>query len=699
MAAAGSIWLGALLGAVLAPGVGIVVVIAGLAGAGLSRRPQFVLIVVVGVGLFSGSAAASRVDVTLNAELPTGRGTLSGIAVSDATPYGGSYQFIARPTGWAPAGQAEAVWRGPTVAVIAENGVVTAGDRVLVAGLLRELPDLVRGDPVAGRITATQVDIVSTTGSTVMVVGNMVRNRVRSELAVLEGSPEAALLAGFLIGDIADLPRPDNESLRRAGLTHFVAVSGSNVALVLAAWWLVLGPVGAGNRTRAVTGLAVLAVFVVATRWESSVIRAATMAALVLGGRAVGLPIDAWTALGGAITILLTASGGLAYDVGFQLSVAATAGVLLGFRLFSGRTPRLFWGALAATVSAQLAVVPLLLFHFGTIPLLSPVANLVAAPLVTAATALAGVGVIIGWGGPLHLAEGVAGLVLRVARIAGEWPQLGLTASLAVAAVVGIVWQTRLRWVVVVCGSVAALWMSLPSGPPDVPTIVFLDVGQGDAVLLRDPSGAVALVDGGRDPSVLASGLRRYGIDRIDLVVATHGDADHVGGFAGLFARADVRHLWISDYMEPGDLLTSLVAEATAAGVAVSSVGAGSDARLGEFGLDVLGPIRRYAEGNDGSVVLWVTVRGITVLLPGDIGAIAQRELPAVHPDLMMVPHHGSATTDLDWLANTVGEAVVISVGVNTYGHPDSGVLTTLESAGVVPMLTRDRGDISVPFG
>ena len=209
--------------------------------------------------------------------------------------------------------------------------------------------------------------------------------------------------------------------MRLSGLSHFVAVSGSNVALFLSAWWLASGPLGWGPRRRAVLGLAGLAVFVVATRWEPSVVRAATMAALVLGGRLAGRAVDGWTALGGSVTLLLLVSGDLAGDAGFQLSVAATAGVLAGGGLWRDRRPRWAWTALGATVSAQAAVAPLLLIHFGSVPLFAPLTNVVAAPLVAGATAAGGVGVLAGVAAP-HRGGPPGGR-----RGAGAWPVSGAT--------------------------------------------------------------------------------------------------------------------------------------------------------------------------------------------------------------------------------------------------------------------------------
>jgi len=669
-----AIWSGALLGATLPVTAGLVVMAGGAIATIAVQRPVLLLLVFVGIGLFSGAAAADRVAATLAAPVPQGPGSVTGISISDSTRYGDRFRFVLRPDSWSPDRGTPTRWHGPLLAIVADSSGITAGDRIQADGLLRSAPGLVRGDPIAGRITAESIVVISPGSAPFLRAGNLVRERVQARLSGLSGSPESALLAGFLIGDIADLPRSDNESLRRAGLTHFVAVSGSNVALVLGAWWLVLGPMGAGNRIRAVTGLAVLLVFVVATRWESSVIRAATMAGIVLGGRAVGVPVDAWTALGSAVAILVAVSGDLAFDVGFQLSVAATSGVLLGSRLWFERSPRLFWGALAATVSAQLAVVPLLLLHFGTVPLLSPLANLVAAPLVTAATALAGIGVLVNWDAPLVLAEQAARGVLKVARVAGEWPQLGLTDSFVVAMAAVVAWKTRFRPAILGAVAIVAVTAVIPPGPPDVATITFLDVGQGDAVLLRDRSGAVVLIDGGREPEVLHRALRRYGVARIDLLVVTHGDADHVAGLVGLEEVAEIGRLWVPPKQDLADILPGIMQRMLENGVPVDTIGAGSTSSLGEFDLRVLGP------------------------LAGDIEAVAQLELGLLRPDLLLVPHHGSSSTDPDWLAETIGSMAVISVGENSYGHPDQEVVATLEDAGALVMTTLERGDISVPF-
>ena len=117
--------------------------------------------------------------------------------------------------------------------------------------------------------------------------------------------------------------------------------------------------------------------------------------------------------------------------------------------------------------------------------------------------------------------------------------------------------------------------------------------------------------------------------------------------------------------------------------------------RLGTIGIEVLGPRRRYLTRNDVSIVLWVEA-GLTLLLPGDIEAIAQRELPVLLPDILLVPHHGSASTDRGWLEATVGDVAVISVGPSTYGHPAPEIRSTLTASGAKVRVTMEDGDVSL---
>jgi competence protein ComEC len=326
------------------------------------------------------------------------------------------------------------------------------------------------------------------------------------------------------------------------------------------------------------------------------------------------------------------------------------------------------------------------------------VANLVAAPLVTVATVAGAAGVLTGVDLIVGIASWFAGAVLAVARVAADWPQLGAGGAAALGGVGFAATRPRLRpFLPLIALAVVVTPLLARPGPPVVPTLTFLDVGQGDAILIREPSGVIALVDGGRDPALLRDGLRRYGVRRIDLLVVTHGDDDHVGGLAGIFDAAAVGLLWVPEHPDHGPALDVLVDQAEVLGIPVVRIGAGIDVRLGELDVETLGPARRYASQNDGSIVLLIS-GARSALLGGDIEAVAQRELPVLRPDVMLVPHHGSSTTDVAWLADLASEVAGVSVGENSYGHPAPEVMRVLRDVGAEIHVTRDGGDVSIPL-
>ena len=642
-------WLGALGGRLLGwPAV----VIAAAVSAPLLGRRRWLAAAVLVAGSLSGWTAEARIQSTLRAAVPEGPVTLLGVVADEPVAdepvadepvadepvadepvadepvadepvadepvadepvseepvaAGGGFRFVFEPKPAAVPGG----WRAvdlPPIAIHSDDAEhrPTSGDTVVARGVLRSGPGRVRGDPIAGRLDASSVERIAGTPNPVAAIGNALRSRVASQIGAHSRGAEAGLLQGFLIGDTSGLDGQDLDDLRRAGLSHFVAVSGSNVALFLAAWWLATAWLASHPRARAAIGLVGLAIFVVATRWEPSVVRAAVMASVVLGGRLVGHPIDTWTALGASAAGLIILSGDLAVGVGFQLSVVAAAGVLAGAGALRGRRPAWAWAALSATIAAQAAVTPLLLWHFGTVPLFSPLANLAALPLVTLATVAGGVGVLSGWSPLVAAGSAFTAGVLWIARIAAGWPQLGPAGLTLVIAIALLAMAKAMRKVVVVAVAAAALRFLAPPGLPEGPTATFLDVGQGDAVVLRDDLGSVILIDGGRDPVVLTAGLRRTGVGRIDVLVVTHGDADHAGGLDGIFEHIDVRHLWVPDQPGLGLILSSVIEQAAAHGVPVEHLRSGVSVSIGRFAVEVIGPRRRYLSSNNGSVVLWV---------------------------------------------------------------------------------------------
>ncbi|HVM34410.1 MAG TPA: ComEC/Rec2 family competence protein [Actinomycetota bacterium] len=274
-----------------------------------------------------------------------------------------------------------------------------------------------------------------------------IRTGLRRATSPLDAT-EAALLRGLTIGDTRDLPAADAEYLRRAGLSHLVAVSGSNVAVVLGA------VAAAARRLRAAARVALaaggLALFVLVVGPEPSVLRAAAMggaglAAVIVGTRAVPLHVLAL-----AVVTVLALRPALLFSAGLQLSVAATAGIILWAPRITARLalPPPVAVALGVTVAAQVAVVPVLVLTFGGVPVAGLPANLVAAPAVAPATVLGFAAALLGAldpglaALPARLAAPLAAWIIGVGRHFGapEWatitlpPAFGWAAAAALAA-------------------------------------------------------------------------------------------------------------------------------------------------------------------------------------------------------------------------------------------------------------------------
>jgi competence protein ComEC len=327
--------------------------------------------------------------------------------------------------------------------------VLAAGDRVELRGWLRPLDgfdERLRWRHAVARLDVLEVRAVTPSARPLDRVANAARGVVLAGTDLLP-TKERALVAGFLLGDTRDLDHGVLEQFRAAGLSHLLAVSGANVAFVLA----LLGPFlrRAPRGGRVALTLVVLAVFGAMTRWEPSVLRACAMAACAVVAVHVGRPAAGIRLLSLAVTVLLLVDPFLLRSVGFQLSCGASAGIALLAVPFARRLRGPAWlrESLATTAAAQVGVAPVLLPVFGSMPLVALPANLLAVPLAGplttwGLTAGALAGVVHDVAPPIAsllqaptrvLAEGVLGL----AALASEVPiEVDATGALTLAALV-----------------------------------------------------------------------------------------------------------------------------------------------------------------------------------------------------------------------------------------------------------------------
>jgi competence protein ComEC len=653
-----------------------------------------------------------------------------GLAASDAqrSPYGWSAEVGIRELRFD--GRARRtdsrVWvQGSERPPSLEAGMPVAGSGTLgTVGGTDGFEEYLRARGIVATIDADEVAILGPPPNPFLRLANAARRGLRHGADHALPPREAGLLLGLTIGDTSRMDPEVEEDFRATGLGHLVAVSGSNVAMFLAPVLVLVASLRLARGGRVAVGVVAVAFFVLLTRWEPSVLRAGAMAGLALAGTWAGRPRSTAGLLGAAVLTLLILDPGLGRSVGFQLSVAATLGLAALAGPLAGRLgwlPRPVALAVAATLAAQLAVTPLLLWLFGAVPTVTVLANVLAFPAVPVAlfggVAAAGVGLMAP---PLGAAIGplarlplsyLVGVADRMARFG--LPAVTSSAGWVPVAAAGVVMLVgwRVRQGRRPAGAVAGLlvvalvaWTAAPqAGPPRTLTVVFLDVGQGDAAVVRTPEGGTVVIDAGPEPDDVAIDLARLGVRRIDLAVATHAHADHVEGFPAVLARFAV-----SLMIEPGcpgdspsyrRLLEAVAAE----DVPVRHPRGGARLSVGRLAVEVLGPDRCSSDSpNADSLVLRLSYGGDSVLFPGDAEVPAQEDLLAdgdpVAADVLKVPHHGGDTSTPEFFERTGADVAVVSTGPNEYGHPVASVLAELRRAGMQVLRTDHAGDVTVRF-
>ena len=608
------------------------------------------------------------------------------------------------------------------------------GARVSVTGSLRE------GDPLRGLAALIDADRVSVIDPPGLLGGlaNAVRGALRTSL---EGAPAdaAALGEGLAVGDETAQPPALADQMRIAGLSHLTAVSGGNTSIVVGVVLLLATLAGLGLIARVAAAGAALGAFVVIVGPQPSVLRASVMAVVALLAVITGTRRAGVHALAFAVVVLVVTSPPMASSWGFALSVAATGGlILLAGPMVSrwgqgGRVRTAVVGALALTIGAQVATLPLIAAFGDGLSLVSVPANLLAAPAVAPVTVLGLLAAVTGTFAPpiaevlARCAEPFAAWIAWVAQTTASWPAAtlpwpgglpgALLATVVASALVYVIRRHRGRHErsgrprtlvlsAVALAAVAVLALRLPERagwpPPDWIALA-CDVGQGDALVLRGDTGGAVVIDAGPDPLAIDRCLNDVGIDRVDLLVLTHNHADHVDGVPGVLEGRVVSGALVSPLREPIEQADKV--EGWLDGIPIAAARTGEALQADGIALTVLWPQRiiRGPESapNNASVVLLAEVRGVRMLLLGDVEVAAQVALrtsiagPGV--DVVKVPHHGSRFQDPALAAWTAGRVAVISVGEgNRYGHPAPETLRAWEYAGALVARTDLAGDVAI---
>ncbi|GEM87380.1 DNA internalization-related competence protein ComEC/Rec2 [Meiothermus granaticius] len=519
-------------------------------------------------------------------------------------------------------------------------------------------------------------------------------------------SPAAsALNRAITLGEGRELGETYTE-FQRAGLAHALALSGLNVGILVGFFVLLLYKLG---RWRYLAALGLLLLYLLLVGPQPSLVRAVIMAAFVLVGLFLGKgKVELLPALLLALALHLIIWPHALYSLSFQLSYLA----VLGLAVVWPRLPQLpgwkgwLWASLGLTLAAQVFLLPLLLHSFHALPLLSPLSNLLVLPLLNLLVPLGFLKLLLG-GVLAWPVEWLSQAVLKLVGWLAQGPQLywgeispvGFILYFLALGPLLLALYGRLGWSRAMVLSATAVLASLLPLPFQRGEIWQLDVGQGDASLIRLPGGVEILVDGGRDWAYprLEGALRALGVDDLDLVIATHADADHIGALPQLIRNFPVQAL-VTGPRRPGDPNDDDLRQAAQdRHVKVIQAGFGSLLAIPGARLRFLNPYGDEASDNELSLVFVLETAGRKALFTGDAPLSSEERWAGEAVSILKVGHHGSASsTGQKLLQRFHPQIALIGVGSNTYGHPTAQVLERLDAWGVEIHRTDVEGAIRV---
>jgi competence protein ComEC len=548
-----------------------------------------------------------------------------------------------------------------------------------------------------------------------------VRSSARDALRVGGGDGEA-VADGVLLGGNDGLTPDTRDAFRASGLGHLLAVSGQNVVLLVAAILVVCGCLGVARAPALGLAIAATVLYVFVVGPGASVVRAGITGVVIAVAWLANRPVARWHVLAVAAAGCLWLDPWAVVEPGFQLSFVAVVAIFVAAPrirswLEGTSCPARLREPLAISTACTLATAPIAWLQFDRVALAGSLpANLAALPAVApllwlgiAATLvhpLAPPAAI-----PLALAASALGEYLVVvaragARIDHFASGAEIILGIGVPVMLATFWFTRPRYeffmiaAMAVLGFVQFLDRVADSHPaPSTLRATFLDVGQGNATLIQ-ASGFAVLVDAGPPDAHVARRLHEFGVDRLDALVLSHPQADHVGGAAEVIDAVPVGRVLDPGLPTDESYEQDALAAARRHGVPVVVARTGLVLRAGKVDVRVLGPrhVEPGEDPNDAAVIVVVEEGDCRILLPADAEAAVELPLDLPQVGVLEVAHHGSDDPQLPELLRRVRpQTAVISVGRgNSYGHPAPSTLAALAAAGVAVFRTDRVGDMPV---
>ncbi|XJZ26290.1 DNA internalization-related competence protein ComEC/Rec2 [Bacillota bacterium Lsc_1132] len=557
----------------------------------------------------------------------------------------------------------------------------------------------------------------------------------------------ASISSALIYGDRNSMEPELLEEYQKIGIIHLLAISGLHVSLFVAALYNLGIRAGATREWMTRFILIMLPGYAVLTGGSPSVIRSVVMIFLVMvsmqwENKVKLRPIDAISI---AFALYLFISPIVLYDPGFQLSFSVSAAIILSAKLILKRYRTAFSRMISTSIIAQTAAFPILLFHFYELSFISIAANLLFIPLYSfvflpGVYLLAGMAFALGsvpnwilslFAALLDTSERLAKLIADIAlfRYTPGRPNFGLLSLyILLVPAIFIFWEKKdskrnrlvLSALCIFLITFQNVWNHInPAGE-----VTIIDVGQGDSILIHLPfSRGNYLIDTGGTMSfqeqewqkrtkefevgkdVVIPYLKGKGITKIDKLILTHGDVDHIGGALAIIKELTVKEIVIPSVTELSNSEFEILQEARRRKIPVVKAAEGDQWKNQDSEFKIVSPQKNFTgDQNRGSLTVWAKIGGLHWFFGGDLDQAGEENIvqrfPSISIDVLKVGHHGSKTSSSPvFLEQYKPKISLISVGEkNRFGHPNSQVLERLESIHSGVYRTDRQGAISYRF-
>ena len=598
---------------------------------------------------------------------------------------------------------------GSNIRVYSKFSKMSTGQYLRINGSLKSYTDA-SGNPRVNLFTYSRPKV---TGRNIFwsAIGDS-RSWIKRNL-LERRSDAAAFIFAMLTGKTSELTEVAKADLKASGLAHLWAVSGLHTGFIVLLILMLFRLLRIKSGWQLIFLIIILFFFSAFTGFKPPVLRASIMASWLSAAYLLGRRRNWPAALSSAAIMSLTLNPASLFSASFQLSFAAVSSLFIfkeKIESIIDGVPSKLKGLLSVSISVQILTLPLIGYYFEQIPVFSVIVNIIAVPLAAiifyfAVFALAAKSIGIGF--VMAIPIFLSNIILKVSAFFNSFSfsTVSVPTSLIVLMIAGlglVVFLMRRKQLTISFSTIAlttllviAIGQWLPFAQSAVIgnnlQVEFLDIGQGDATLITGPSGEKVLIDSGQKSYRIKEHLIKRKVNKLDLVVASHADADHIGGLSMVLRSFNVRAVLDNGYPKNSYYYKDFLSAIKEKNIRYILARRGDNLKIGTLAFKILNPPEGYISSsnspdNDNSIVLKLGYKNTSFLFTGDAGFEAEDQLVKrqdLQSTVLKVAHHGSASSTsnefLKYVRPTVG---VISVGkTNTYGHPKPIVLNRLTNA------------------